>query len=86
MKGNLDMNPPHSFTHIYNQAKKEKLEADIKHKILSENKILLSKLNRIANRDNNTITGTHGFDFNSRQTSLNGINRKLKLNQIQSEN
>ena len=86
MKSNLDTNAPQSFHQTYYAGKTAKIEADKNSKIQNENKILLQKLNRIASRNTNTVSGTHSFNFNSRQTTLNGFTRKNKQNQIQLEN
>jgi hypothetical protein len=70
MKSNLDTGAPHSFMQTYHGGKKEKNEADKNTKIFNENKILLSKLNRIASRGNSTIPGsTTAYSCNVRPNS-----------------
>ena len=78
MKSNLSKQAPYSFSNIYSQAKKEYREMDRHQKINSENRILLTKLNRIAFRDTNHIMGKHGFDFDARCMTLNGPGRKAR--------
>ena len=85
IKSKLSTDLPHSFTHNPSQAKKEYLEATRNDTILSENKILLSKLNRIAFRGTNSFS-EHNFDWRSRTTTLNEQNRKIKQKQIQADN
>lgn len=86
MKSNLSKQAPYSFSNIYSQAKKEYREMDRHHKICTENRILLTKLNRIAFRDTNHIMGKHGFDFDARCMTLNGPGRKARQQQIQLDN
>jgi hypothetical protein len=86
MKSNLSKQAPYSYSNIYSQAKKEYREMDRHHKICTENRILLTKLNRIAFRDTNHIMGKHGFDFDARCMTLNAPGRKARQQQIQSDN
>lgn len=86
MKSNINSNVPHSFVHSSNTAKRDYIEYDKNHKILSENKILQQKLNKIATRNKKTIQGNHTFNFTNRPISQNITNRKTKQTKIELEN
>merc|ERR1711976_396617 len=69
IKSNLDTGAPQSYLQGHTTSKKEKMESDKNSKIFNENKILLQKLNRIASRNTNTVSGAHTFNFTQRPTS-----------------